>query len=646
VNSGNIRARWPFDKCVAAGRARVYDDWYLVGEIRCQTRLKISNSVPMDGLKVVGDGGEKASRAWMRALERTTPIGKHPTRTLPTVIAELAATQGDAQALLSERENFTYRALTERANQYSRWALAAGLAKGDVVCLLMPNRPEYLAIWLGLTRVGGVVALLNTNLAGVSLAHCVNLVKPKHIIVAAELSDTFSSARLKLENGPKIWMHGARYGKIPNIESELQQHAGAALKAGDAPEVSIDDPALYIYTSGTTGLPKAATVSHHRIMNWSFWFGGMMDTRKSDRMYDCLPLYHSVGGVVAVGAVLAAGGSVVIRERFSASQFWNDVVQSECTLFQYIGELCRYLVNSEISSDERKHRIRLACGNGLRPDVWESFKDRFRIPQILEFYAATEGNFSLYNAEGEPGAIGRIPPFLVHRLPVALVKFDFERGEPARDVSGLCVQCSADEPGEAIGKIPGERSNIFGRFEGYTNKQESEKKILRNVFKPGDAWFRTGDLMRKDKRGFFYFVDRIGDTFRWKGENVATSEVAEALTDYPGLVEANVYGVAVPGADGRAGMASIIVNDKCDLSGLRQHLNNRLPQYARPLFVRILSQMDVTATFKHKKTDLVQEGFDPKTTNDPIFFYDKDLDGFVRVDNALHQRITSGQVRL
>ncbi len=585
-----------------------------------------------------------ASAAWMRALEKAAPIAAQPHRLLINAIEEIATTQAEAPALLSERENFTYRALVERSNQYARWALAQGLKKGDVVCLLMPNRPEYLAIWLGMTRVGVVVALLNTNLIGASLAHCIRIVEPKHVIVAAELLAALDGIRTERAGEPRIWTHGSD-ARADIAERDLAARSGAPLTEAESRAVSIDDCALYIYTSGTTGRPKAAAVSHYRIMNWSCWFGGMMNTQTGDRMYDCLPLYHSVGGVVAVGATLVNGGAVVIREKFSVRQFWNEIVQWDCTMFQYIGELCRYLANSDFNLNEQKHRLRLACGNGLRPDVWEKFKTRFRIPQILEFYAATESNFSLYNAEGEPGAIGRIPPFLAHRLPVAVVKFDFERGVPLRNAEGFCTQCAPNETGEAIAKIPGEGVNISGKFEGYVDRQDSEKKILRNVFKAGDAWFRSGDLMRKDKRGFFYFVDRIGDTFRWKGENVATSEVAEAMTEYPGLIEANVYGVAVPGADGKAGMAAIVVDDEFDLDGLKRHLASRLPTYARPLFIRIRREMDVTETFKHKKSDLMQAGFDPAKTGDEIYF-DSGVDSYVRMNSGLFQDIQAQRVRL
>ena len=586
-----------------------------------------------------------AAQAWLRALELTARIPKHPHRILSTVIEELAEKFGEAPALLSDRECLTYRALAERSNRYARWALEQGLAKGDAVCLFMPNRPEYMAIWLGITRVGGIVSLLNTNLAGPSLAHCINTVGPTHVIVAAELVDPLTTALSDLAGAPSIWAHGVGRHEFPRIDRDVERHAGEALREAERRPLTIEDRALYIYTSGTTGLPKAANVSHARLMQWSHWFAGMMDIQSSDRMYNCLPMYHSVGGVLATGAVLVGGGSVVIREKFSARQAWNDVIRWDCTLFQYIGELCRYLLHSERQPHETEHRIRMCCGNGLRPDVWDEFKRRFRIPQILEFYAATEGNVSMFNIEGKPGAIGRIPPFLAHRFPAALVKFDVERGEPVRTEQGLCIRCGPTEIGEAIGKILNNPSSVGSRFEGYTSPEASERKILRNVFEPGDAWFRTGDLMRKDEHGYFYFVDRIGDTFRWKGENVATSEVSEAICAFPGVTAANVYGVAIPGTDGRAGMAALVTDGELDLAALRIHLIDRLPGYARPLFLRIRSEMEVTTTFKHTKDAFVRQGYDPTATTDVIYVDDRERDSFVRLDKALYDRIQSGQIR-
>jgi fatty-acyl-CoA synthase len=408
----------------------------------------------------------------------------------------------------------------------------------------------------------------------------------------------------------------------------------------------IDSTALYIYTSGTTGLPKAAKVSHYRVMQWSHWFAGLMDTRPTDRMFNCLPLYHSVGGVVATGATLVGGGAVVIRTRFSASDFWRDVRDERCTLFQYIGELCRYLVNAPHQDIETAHTLRIACGNGLRPEVWEPFQSRFKIPRILEYYASTEGNFSLYNCEGRPGAIGKIPSFLAHRLPVALLRFDVESAEPRRNADGFCERCRPNEVGEAVGFIPGAGFELAGRFEGYADPQASARKVLRNVFEDGDSWYRTGDLMRRDERGFYYFVDRVGETYRWKGENVSTAEVLTALTASRGVLDGVVYGVAVPGADGRAGAAALVVDAEFDLAAFRADLALRLPAYARPVFLRLLDTIEATGTFKPRKQDLINAGFDPGRIKDKLYFDDPRTKAYVPLDAALYAAISGGTVRI
>jgi len=587
-----------------------------------------------------------ASKAWLRALEQTATIADRPERTFPVVIDERAVALGDAPALLSDGGCLTYRELTERSNRYARWAMGQGVAKGDVVCLLMPNCPEYLAIWLGVTRAGGVVALLNTLLKGPSLAHCIALAAPRLFIVAAGMVGMLTEA-LSLSPVPgQVWVHGTGDGSFPRVDLEVENHAGKRLSDAECALPHVEDRALYIYTSGTTGLPKAAIVSHFRVMQWSHWFAGMMDTRPSDRMYDCLPMYHSVGGVLAPGAVLVGGGAVVIRESFSAREFWSDVARWDCTLFQYIGELCRYLLRAAPVLLDTQHRLRLCCGNGLRSDVWMDFKTRFKIPQILEFYAATEGNISLYNVEGKPGAIGRVPSYLAHRFPIALARFDFDREVPARDARGLCVRCAPDEVGEAIGRISAGPTDSGTRFEGYTSKDASDGKVLHDVFETGDAWFRTGDLMRRDEQGFYYFVDRIGDTFRWKGENVSTVEVSRVLCEFPGISEAVVYGVAIPGAEGRAGMAAVIADGELDFPGLQAFLVARLPAYARPLFLRRLKTVAVTATFKHSKQALVREGYDPAATPDSIYFADTEHEALVPLDRDLYARIRDGGLRV
>ena len=589
--------------------------------------------------------GKSVNKTWLRALETTGRLTSIPNRTLPVLIDELAAAFGDAPALLSDRETFTYADLARRTRQYARWALSLGLQPGDVVALMMPNRPEYLAIWLGITRTGAVVSLLNTNLTGQSLAHGVEVAAPRHIIVAAELEDRFTGAEPHLQGAAEVWVHGAAPAGRARIDIVADGLSTDPLAGEEDRAVALSARALLIYTSGTTGLPKAANVSHHRVLMWSGWFAGMMGSSPEDRLYNCLPMYHSVGGVVAIGGVLAGGGSVVLKEKFSAREFWSDVRRWDCTLFQYIGELCRYLLNALPHPDETRHRLRLACGNGLRGDVWGPFQERFAIPRILEFYAATEGNFSLYNVEGEPGAIGRIPPFLSHRFPAAIVRFDPEAGAPLRNDEGFCIPCPRGEAGEAIGKIASPKGET-AKFEGYTAAAETEKKVLRGVFEPGDAWFRTGDLMRMDARGFYYFVDRVGDTFRWKGENVSTGEVVAALCACPGVIEANVYGVAVPSADGKAGMAALVVDDAFDLTLLRQEIAERLPTYARPVFIRIAEDLAATETFKPKKQDLTAEGFDPDRVPGALYVDDAAAGAYAPLDAAMFARIAAGKMRL
>jgi fatty-acyl-CoA synthase len=586
------------------------------------------------------------ARGILRALMRVTPMARHKERTFPDVADELALRYGDRPALLSDRETFTFAGFNARANRYARWAMANGIGKGDVVCLLMPNRPEFPAIWLGITRAGGVVALLNTHLTGAALAHCINLARPKHIIVAAELGDAFASAAPLLEASAIVWRHGAPADRFQRIDEAVMAFADGPVPPNERPKLTLDDRCLYIYTSGTTGLPKAANINHYRVLAAMVAFAAVMDAKETDRIYDCLPLYHTVGGIVAIGAALVSGGSVFIRERFSARQFWDDIVDHDCTIFQYIGELCRYLVTAPPHPKEKRHKLRLCCGNGLRPDIWEDFRRRFAIRHIREFYAATEGNAILFNFDDTTGTVGRVPGWARRIFPITVVRFDLDREEPVRGPDGLCIECGPDEIGEVVSKIMIDPLRPGQRFDGYADKAATEKKILRDAFAKGDSWFRTGDLMRRDARGYYYFVDRIGDTFRWKGENVSTSEVSELVTVFPGIVEANVYGVAVAGAEGRAGMAAIVAADDLDLAALHRHVHEKLSPFARPLFLRLQSHIETTSTFKQRKIELVREGFDPQRIADPILFDDPRTQGYVRLDAALFREIQSGVIRL
>jgi fatty-acyl-CoA synthase len=594
--------------------------------------------------KATADRADKTwvNKAWLRALALTAEIERAPERILARVVEEQALDRPDAPALLSDEEQLSYGELAALARRYARWGLAQGLGKGETVALIAHGHPGYVAAWLGLTSVGVVVALVNTNLRGEALAHCLTAAAPRLLITTDEFAAATCEAAAGLPGAPEVWRLGPGEGR--RIDEALAALPCHPLAPGERPSVSVRDPALLIYTSGTTGLPKAAFVSHHRVMSWSCWFAAMLDVQPADRLYDCLPMHHSVGGVVAPGALLVRGGSVVIARRFSVGRFWDEVVRWDCSLFQYIGELCRYLVRAAPSASERRHRLRIACGNGLDAAVWRAFHARFAVPRIVEFYAATEGNFSLFNLEGEPGAIGRLPGFMTHRFPVAIVAFDPETGAPKRDADGRCIRCPRGETGEAIGRISG--SDGAHRFEGYTSQAETEKKVLRGVFEPGDAWLRTGDLMRIDERGFFRFVDRVGGSFRWKGENVSAAEVAAVVEACPGVEAAAVYGVSVPSAEGRAGMAAVIARPEFEIAQLRVRLAQALPRYARPLFVRLVRALPVTETFKTASHRLAEEGFDPARISDPLYIDDDDADAYAPLDPPRFERLARGELRL
>ncbi|MBI1261686.1 MAG: long-chain-acyl-CoA synthetase [Rhizobiales bacterium] len=580
----------------------------------------------------------------LRTLRRAAAVNKDKTHTYADTIEQLAAKKGDNIALIYEDRKINYRDFNAAANRYANWLLSQGVKKGDVVALLMENRPEYIIAWLGIVKVGATAALINSNLIGAPLAHSLNISNADHLVLGAELTDSYGAVTEQLERPMATWVTGGQAQGLNDLDAALAAQPDVLPKDVRKGLTSADN-ALYIYTSGTTGNPKAARISHARMLTMMVSWASNVNATEKDCMYSVLPLYHSAGGVCAVGTVLTVGGSLVIRRRFSASEFWDDAHKYKPTLFQYIGELLRYLNNTPPHPLERHHNFRIFAGNGLRPEVWKPFQERFKIPRIMEFYGATEGNIAMMNYDGTVGAIGRIPPWAEKRLPVVLVKFDVENEVPVRGPDGFCIKCDFGEPGEALGEIQDDETQTL-RFEGYAKKEETEKKILHDVFRKGDKYFRSGDLLRKDKLGYFYFVDRIGDTFRWKGENVATSEVAEVISTFPGASEANVYGVAVPGTDGRAGMVSLVTGPDFDFARFRAHLEKNLPDYARPLFVRVQPEMEITGTFKHRKVELVKEGFNPDEIAEPLYFNSAAEGKFVPLDQALYSQICGGQLKL
>ena len=581
-----------------------------------------------------------------RLLKRIKPIQLDSADLVCDDFEEAVDRWPDNIAIEDEQRRLTYRELDALANRYAHWAKGRNLRRSDTIALMMTNRAEYLAAWIGFSKVGIATALVNTNLTGAALAHCLDITDGTQVIADEETWPAIEEARAHLNRQIMVWVLGLK----ADDEASERRGLDAAVKGASAvrPDRSLRsgltnrDTALYIYTSGTTGMPKAARIPHSRARTYLRAFAGGMGGDETDRLYCVLPLYHSTGGLCGVGSVLLNGGTLVLRRRFSAGSFWPDVVAHNCTMFVYIGELCRYLVNSPEHELERAHKLRLAFGNGLRPEVWEAFQTRFAIPEIIEFYGSTEGNVSLFNFDGRPGSIGRAPNYLKSRLNIRLIRLDSETDEPVRGPDGLCRQASTGEIGEAIGQI---KDDVRHDYTGYADKAASEKKVLRDVFERGDAWFRTGDLMRQDSDGYFYFIDRIGETYRWKGENVSTTEVAERLAGAPAVKEVIVYGVPVPGHEGKAGMVVVVPEGRFGVKKFAAWADEQLPPYARPVFIRLKKDLETTGTFKYRKVDLVADGIEPQASDD-VLYVRTGRDGYTRLTPELRDRILSGDVRL
>ncbi len=576
----------------------------------------------------------------LRILGKIKKVGPGSGLRVPDHIEKTVDRFPDRPMALTDDGEITYAEFDAYANQVARWALAQGLKPGETVALYMPNCWQYIAIWFGLSKVGVITSLLNSQLTGKSLAHCLNVGETRHAIVGASLSDAFRSAG---EVDATPWVAGAALDWAGDFEAAVSEQSPVRIDPEQRKDVKPGDAVLKMFTSGTTGLPKAALMTHIRALYYLNIFAIVAKARPDDRMMMVLPLYHATGGLCGVGCALSFGGSLIIREKYSTSGFWPDVQRHKATLFMYVGELCRFLVNAPEAPEEKGHSLRCAIGNGMRRDVWEQFQERYQLDDIVEFYGSTEGNVGLVNAMNQPGAIGRVPSYLSHRFNIDLVKFDMDAEMPVRGEDGYCTPCAPDEVGEAIGRI--DPSDARFRFDGYGSKADTEKKILRDVFEKGDAWFRTGDLMSRDPLGYYYFIDRVGDTFRWKSENVATGEVAEALA-FDGIEQANVYGVEVEGHSGRAGMAALVARTGLDLDALRDHIHDALPTFARPLFLRLQEQGDTTGTFKLRKVDLVKEGFDPTKIADPLYFDHPAIGKYVRLTAELYEQIVGGKLRV
>ena len=532
--------------------------------------------------------------------------------------------------LIDGDQRFSYAQVNAQADRMAHVFYEKGLRAGHVCAIAMENRPQFFFCWFGLVKLGAVVAFINTQVNGKALVHALQSTAAKAVVVGEEcLANLLSTEGLP---DVPLWLVEDKQnpfaGELPasvdiHFGEQIACAPGTVFPREVRADVTAQSTTLLIFTSGTTGLPKAARYSHMRWMSSGDVMEVTLGATCDDVFYCCLPLYHGAAATSVTSTALRVGASIVVRRKFSVREFWPDVRRNQITVFQYIGEICRYLLNQPVVACEREHSLRYMLGAGLTPESWQRWLERFGPIQVFEGWGATEANANLINVDNYVGSCGRVPDW--SRTNLRLVRYDVESDSHPRDENGFYQLCQPGEMGEAMGFIVDHPLIGGGRFEGYTSEAASESKIRRNVFQTGDAYWSSGDLLRYDDDGYFYFVDRIGDTFRWKSENVSTLEVADTLSDMPGLELINVYGVQVPEHEGRAGMAAILMQagHSFDPQAFYELTEARLPRYAAPVFVRVSAAADLTSTFKLRKVDLQRQGYAPGLFADPLFVRDE-----------------------
>lgn len=563
-------------------------------------------------------------------------------RSIGTHLEAHARKRPNSPAIRFQQDEFSYDQVNRWVNRYSHYFISQGIQPGDTIGINIENRTECLIAVLAVVKTGAIAAMINTSQRGEVLLHSINLVKPKMMLIGEEQIENMASVIESIDIPLRTQLHYLKDTGTRSCPSFYQDMAivseGQSEENPDTTDkIQMKQPCFYIFTSGTTGLPKASVMSHYR---WHKSMAGMglasLRLSNDDVMYLSLPLYHNNALTVAMAGILGAGGCLAIGRKFSVTRFWDEARQYQATTFCYIGELCRYLLNSPAQENDQDHKIRAIIGNGLRPDIWMEFKQRFGIDHINEFYGASECNLVFTNALNLDCTAGVCP------LPYNIVEYDIEADEPLRNEQGFMLPVKKGGTGLLITEI-----NEKQPFEGYTDPEATKKKILQGVFSSEDRWFNTGDMVINQGFKHIAFADRLGDTFRWKGENVATTEVEAVANEYPGVEHSVAYGVEIPGTDGRAGMAALTLKDvnSFDSAAFSRHLHEKLPAYAVPIFIRIREQEEITGTFKYRKVELKKEHYDLNQVEEAMFVMLPKEQKFAPLDSQLLQDIQQKKLR-
>ncbi|MFX0074096.1 MAG: long-chain-acyl-CoA synthetase [Candidatus Hermodarchaeota archaeon] len=545
-------------------------------------------------------------------------------------------------ALLYENIMYTHREFNDWVNRYANYFLSIGLKKGDKINLFLENRPEFLMIVGAMAKIGTAAALINTKHRSSSLIQSFSVNEVKAFIIGEELYQTFESVKknLGLTSEKLFFIPDKNEMEVPegfiNLREIAKDHAVSTPSMIN--KIKGKDPFGYVFTSGTTGLPKASPMRHITMFTSSWGWGVVaMNMQLDDIMYLSLPLYHSNAIYIAWGSALHRGSTIALGRKFSVNNFWEEVKKYNATCFCYIGEICRYLLNQSTTLEDRNHNVYKICGNGLRPEIWKEFKERFGIRYVYEFYGASEIRGMFCNYFNRDFTIG------VNFFPYAIVKYDIETDKPLKDKRGLFQLADCGEAGLLLVKITD--PTIFA---GYTDEDETKKKIYKNPFGNGDSWLNTGDMLKNIGHFHAQFVDRLGDTFRWKGENVSTSEVEGVICSFKEINHSSVYGVKIPSTDGRAGMASIITSVDVKDFNFKDFLlvlKENLPRYAIPKFVRFSSELKTTTTFKIKKVEMKEEGYNINVISEPVYVLLPNSEEYVPLTKEIYENITEGKYR-